>query len=184
MMAYGLLLSAGAVVAVSGRPIPAVMALLSAIAAFGTAVYSAFLFNQAKGRDLWQSALLPLHLIIQATVAGAAGLLLLDAPFDTVVGVEPTIERVLSAGLGLNLLALGAEFFSKHTTEDARVAAHLIVSGAFARRFWVVVFFAGNLLPIVLLLVGQPILASLLALIGLAVFEDLFVRAGQAIPLA
>ena len=37
-----------------------------------TAVYTAFLFGQAKGRDLWQSPLLAPHLIVQALPAGAA----------------------------------------------------------------------------------------------------------------
>ena len=40
--------------------------------AAGTAVYTAFLFGQSKGRDLWQSPLLAPHLIVQALTAGAA----------------------------------------------------------------------------------------------------------------
>src|SRR5574341_41794 len=47
-----------------------VLALLSA-------TYTAFLFSQAEGRDLWQSTLLPWHLFVQAIMAGAAGLLVL-----------------------------------------------------------------------------------------------------------
>ena len=38
--------------------------------AAGTAVYTAFLFGQSKGRDLWQSALLAPHLIVQALTGG------------------------------------------------------------------------------------------------------------------
>ena len=40
-----------------------------------TAVYTAYLFAQAKARDLWQSPLLPPHLLVQAVLAGAAALL-------------------------------------------------------------------------------------------------------------
>jgi hypothetical protein len=36
-----------------------------------TAVYTAFLFAQAKARDLWQNPLLPPHLVVQAVLAGA-----------------------------------------------------------------------------------------------------------------
>ena len=39
-----------------------------------SAVYTAFLFAQAEGRDLWQGALLPWHLLVQAVMAGAAAL--------------------------------------------------------------------------------------------------------------
>ncbi len=37
----------------------------------GVAVYTAFLFAQAEGQDLWQSPLLPFHLVVQAFVAGS-----------------------------------------------------------------------------------------------------------------
>ncbi|MCO5246241.1 MAG: polysulfide reductase NrfD [Anaerolineae bacterium] len=47
--------------------------------AVGAAIYTAFLFGQAEGRDLWQSSLLPFHLIVQALVAGSGVLLLMDA---------------------------------------------------------------------------------------------------------
>ena len=39
--------------------------------AVGAAIYTAFLFGQAEGRDLWQSTLLPFHLIVQAGMMGA-----------------------------------------------------------------------------------------------------------------
>src|ERR1051326_9380047 len=42
-----------------------------------TAVYTAYLFAQAKARDLWQNPLLPPHLVVQALILGA----LILAPF-------------------------------------------------------------------------------------------------------
>src|SRR5262249_26134294 len=56
------------------------------------AVYTAFLFGQAEGRDLWQSALLPGHLFVQALMAGAAGLLILGL----FLGLPPEAARVLA----------------------------------------------------------------------------------------
>ena len=50
--------------------------------AVGTAVYTAFLFGQAEGRDLWQSPLLPAHLLVQAVMSGAAFVLLLGIVLD------------------------------------------------------------------------------------------------------
>ncbi|HEX6624512.1 MAG TPA: 4Fe-4S dicluster domain-containing protein, partial [Pyrinomonadaceae bacterium] len=47
-----------------------------------TAVYTAYLFAQAKARDLWQNPLLPPHLFVQATLAGSAVLLPLAFWFD------------------------------------------------------------------------------------------------------
>src|SRR5207253_8643640 len=40
-----------------------------------TAVYTAYLFAQAKARDLWQNPLLPPHLLVQALLLGSAVLL-------------------------------------------------------------------------------------------------------------
>jgi formate-dependent nitrite reductase membrane component NrfD len=51
------------------EPLGAIFALLSA-------VYTAFLFAQAKGRDFWQSPMLGLHMIIHALMAGAAVILI------------------------------------------------------------------------------------------------------------
>src|SRR2546423_15591095 len=47
------------------QPVAIIFALLSA-------VYTAFLFAQAKGRDFWQSPMLGLHMIIHSVMAGAA----------------------------------------------------------------------------------------------------------------
>ena len=46
---------------------------------FFAAMYTAFLFGQCEGRDLWQTPLLPVHLVVQALMCGAAVLALLPA---------------------------------------------------------------------------------------------------------
>ena len=62
-----------------GRPLPF---------AIGAAVYTAFLFAQAEGRDLWQSPLLPFHLV-QAAMMGGAALLVMDLFMALPGGHEP-----------------------------------------------------------------------------------------------
>ncbi|HYL58188.1 MAG TPA: 4Fe-4S dicluster domain-containing protein, partial [Candidatus Acidoferrales bacterium] len=47
--------------------------------AIASACYSAFLFAQARGRDLWQSPIFLWHLLFQAVAAGASTILLADA---------------------------------------------------------------------------------------------------------
>src|SRR5438132_5576188 len=44
-----------------------------------TAVYTAYLFAQAKARDLWQNPLLPPHLLVQAFLLGSSVMLLFAA---------------------------------------------------------------------------------------------------------
>ena len=59
-----------------------VVALPAAVLAAGTAGYTAFLFGQCEGRDLWQTPLLLPVLLAQAVAAGAATLLVLAPLFD------------------------------------------------------------------------------------------------------
>jgi len=144
-----------------------------------TAVYTAYLFAQAKARDLWQSALLPPHLLVQALIAGAASLLPLVGRFEP--AAEPTLARWLAAGCALHLGMVLGEISLPHATAHARLAAHEMVRG---RYRWV--FGASILLMVVAL--GAPWLpapwAAGAALVGLLAFEHSFVQAGQAVPLA
>ena len=59
-----------------------VLALPAALLAAGTAGYTAFLFGQCEGRDLWQTPLLLPILLAQATVAGGATYSILDIVMD------------------------------------------------------------------------------------------------------
>src|SRR5215467_2442228 len=159
-----------------------------ALLALATAGYSALLFGQAEGRDFWQSPLVLPHLVLGAATAGAATLLL-AAVFLT---GDARVAQGLSGGLWLLLVAgalvLFAETFTTHASHDAARAARLLTRGAYRGRFWWGVVGAGTIVPI-LLLTGPffpagSILASLLALFGLWLWEDLWVRAGQALPLS
>jgi formate-dependent nitrite reductase membrane component NrfD len=184
MWAYSILLTIVFLIAVfRGRP-PNSLLSLTAVVGAAVALYSAFLFNQAKGRDLWQSPVLPLHRLAHALVAGAAMLILLARVTSSLESLEPTLLRVFAAGLALNLLALGAEFNSRHPTEDGEAAARLILTGRFKIHFWLGVFILGNLIPVIFLTQGWSLPAALLALLGLAIFDEVFVRAGQSIPLS
>jgi hypothetical protein len=137
--------------------------------AAGTAVYTAFLFGQSKGRDLWQSSLVAPHLIVQAVTAGAALF-------------QPSWLLVL---LPVNGLLVAAEVWGHHPTEDARRAARLIQEDP---RFSTGVLAAGHLVPLTLLWGSVSAfgatLAGALTLFGLLAWEHLYVQAPQRIPLA
>jgi Fe-S-cluster-containing dehydrogenase component/formate-dependent nitrite reductase membrane component NrfD len=162
----------------------------AAIVAILAAVYSAFLFGQAEGRDFWQSPLLFWHLIVAAALAGSALLLLCGAFAGA--STQPFLAGILIGSLLGHFLVLIAELLVPHPNADAGAAAHLIVWGGLRDRFWGYVVGVGIALPVIMLapFAGNSppaplaILASLLALYGLYVYEELWVRAGQAIPLS
>lgn len=187
LLAYGLGASAwlAASVAGSGGGLAALALPVSGLAV-AAAGYSALLFRQARGRDLWQSPLLLPHLVAAAAVAGAAGLLLVAAATGGSAGTRELLARVLAASLAAHGLLLAAELWGGHPTVDARRAARLISRGPWRRRFWGVVVTAGTLLPLLLVWAGGAgaALASALALVGLWVWEDLWVKAGQSLPLS
>ena len=135
------------------------------------AVYTAFLFGQAEGRDLWQSPLLPLHLLIQAILAGAATLLLYGFAVELSPELQTIARTALLGALTIDLVAaLPGELFMPHASEVASRAAKAITKGHHARRFWVDVVCIGHVVPIAILGLGFiefDALAALAALVGL-----------------
>jgi formate-dependent nitrite reductase membrane component NrfD len=153
---------------------------------FCAAAYTAFLFGQCEGRDLWQTPLLPAHLIVQALLCGSAVLALLP---DTLGGSTPTLAfaaPALIVTLVLHLLMLLGEVAMPHTTDNGRYGARLMTHGPFARAFWGGAVVLGGVVPLLLLLIGPSRtlagVASVLSLAGLLIFEWCFVMAGQSVP--
>ena len=143
-----------------------------------TAVYTAWLFAQAKARDLWQSPLLPPHLWIQALVAGAAALALVAMAVDA-SAVAPLLWTLAAAGLA-HLLCVWGESTLPHVTAHARLAHHEMVRGRYGSYFR-----AGIVLVTVALLAPwvTPLLA-IPALLGLLAHEHAYVQAGQSVSLS
>ncbi len=154
-------------VAVAGLPL-AVM----------TAVYTAYLFAQSKGRDLWQNPLLPPQLFVQAIIAGSAALLPFASWIDP-AAVGPLLWTLGTASLVHILFALG-EGTLTHPTAHARAAARTMLWGKYARFFWV----GATLVTISTAAPWIGVVAGPMALIGLLAHEHAYVQAGQSVPLA
>ena len=161
------------------------------IAAVLAAIYTGFLFGQAKGRDLWLSPALPMHLLVQALLAGAAILAIVGVVVASNSPTKVLLHDVLLWSLLANIfIILVGELWMPHGTQDAARAAKLLLRGPYRRHFWGVVVGLGHVLPVVLLVVvpaapiGVTFLASVCALIGLLIFEHLWLIAGQAMPLS
>ncbi len=143
-----------------------------------TAVYTAYLFAQAKARDLWQNPLLPPHLLVQGAMAGAGALVPVAASLDP-TAVGPLLWLLAGASL-VHLLMVAGETTITHATAHAHLATHEMTRGRYRGFFWV-----GMLLTLVG--VAAPwigVLAGPAALIGLLAFEHAYVQAGQSVPLA
>ena len=165
------------------------LAVPAMLLAAATAGYTAFLFGQCEGRDLWQTPLLLPTLLAQASVAGGAAYAVADLAMEV---PEPAVARwMMLGGIGACALLIAAEVVSRGTAHiEAAVAA--MTRGRYARRFWVGGVIVGLVLPgtatAAALVAGTgaalPALAGLAAVCGMWFYEDSFVRAGQSVPLS
>lgn len=160
---------------------------VTAVAAVVVAIYTAFLFAQAKGRDFWQSPSLALHMLVHSLMAGAAAFALLTLFTETSASWNSYLTNLMYATIGFNLLTLLLELTTTHPTEDAKRTVDMIVKGRYARLFYGGVILIGNLLPIGLLLLGGSTVllpvAGALVLLGIYFTEHIWVEAPQRIPL-
>jgi Ni/Fe-hydrogenase subunit HybB-like protein len=146
-----------------------------------SAIYTAFLFAQAKGRDFWQSHLAPYQMAVHAILAGGAGVILLTD------GVSTELAFALSGLLLLNLGIFASELTSSQLTNDAQKAAEMILNGRYSWHFWTAIALT-RVIPLLILFTGLAVmplqLVAAVMLVGILVTEHIWIRAPQLIPLS
>jgi Fe-S-cluster-containing dehydrogenase component/formate-dependent nitrite reductase membrane component NrfD len=165
-----------------------------------TAIYTAYLFAQAKARDLWQNPLLPPHLLVQALLLGSAVLLPIAARLEGMrssmtfidAGPPPVVASlwILAITSLVHVLMIWGEVSLTHPTAHARLAIWEMTRGRYKSEFWmgIILSVLGGALPWLALLgfasTSIGVGGAPLALIGLMMFEHAYVQAGQSVPLA
>ncbi len=168
-----------------------------------TAIYTAYLFAQAKARDMWQNPLLPPHLFVQALLLGSAVLSLLvvfhrvTVVSDEISGLIGFIRKdflallwILAASSLLHLLLICGEGSLTHPTAHARLAIWEMVRGRYRSDFWIgtLLSLVGGLVPWLAIFgvmnISVGVAGAPMALIGLMLYENAYVQAGQSVPLA
>jgi Fe-S-cluster-containing dehydrogenase component/Ni/Fe-hydrogenase subunit HybB-like protein len=163
-----------------------VPAMLAAVMAAG---YTALLFRQAEGRDLWQSTLLFPHLIAQAVMVGA-GVLAFTTPSRAVrPEADQFLVRCLVVATVLHIAFAVVEFYGGHDSKQASAAAHLATGGPYRLLFHASLLVA--LLAAALAAfswngqhLGLAVAAGVMVQVALLGYETVFVRAGQDVPLS
>ena len=152
------------------------------------AVYTAFLFAQAKGRDFWQSPTLALHMLVHSLMAGAAAFTIVALFTETGNDWMTYLKYMLYGAIGFNLLVLLFELTTTHPTVDAKRTVSMITKGRYSKLFYGGVLLVGNILPVILLAIsnGNPAMmamAGVAVLLGIYFTEHIWVEAPQRIPL-
>ena len=158
------------------------------LCAAATAGYTAFLFGQCEGRDLWQTPLLLPTLLAQAVTAGGACYSIVDLFADV---PEPNAIRwAFLAGVCVTAGLIALEATSAESPH-VEAALHQMIRGTYRDRFWfgvlVGLFTPACVLVIALATGSGPSLvaaAGVAAIAGMWAYEDSFVRAGQSVPLS
>tara|TARA_B100000929_G_scaffold240415_1_gene197551 strand:- start:60 stop:650 length:591 start_codon:yes stop_codon:yes gene_type:complete len=172
----------------SSRMFEVLAAPIAAVAA-SVAGYTAFLFAQCEGRDLWQSQILLPTLLAQTVAAGGAVWLMADL----LVGMpEPVLVRGVTIGAltATGILTL-VEVLGDHSPHVA--AAVRSMTQGDQRNHFLVGIVGGLVAPIILLIVSLMLdtqasifsfLAGILVLAGMWAYEHSYVLAGQSVPLS
>ena len=189
--AYGLVLALDLLAGIAGSsPLQTALAVPGFAAGALTAIYTAYLFSQARARDLWESPWLAPHLGVQALLAGAAALLPCAGRLDPAL-LRPLAAVMAAAGLA-HLGLVWVEAGGRRETAHARLAVHEMTGGRHGRIFWPgAALSALGVLAAAAVGAGGAVpglqngaLAAALALAGLLAYEHAYVQAGQAVPLA
>jgi Fe-S-cluster-containing dehydrogenase component/formate-dependent nitrite reductase membrane component NrfD len=143
-----------------------------------TSVYTAYLFAQSKGRDMWQNPLLVPHLLIQSLMLGAA-MMLIFAPRGPSV-VTGHLTWMLQLTILLHLALVIGEVSMPHPTAHAKLATHEMIAGRFGGFFWV------GMLMVTVGLAAPWLGVAVVPFVAIGLFahEHAWVQAGQAVPLA
>lgn len=163
---------------------------LAALNGLGVAGYTAFLFGQAEGRDLWQSRLLLWHMIGGAFAVGGGMALIAGLAMDELETSLESFAWVMLAGAVLVGLVTALELVASHGTANARIAFHHMTRGEFATEWWrgQILVVVAPIVAAILFLTGGNVLTGaaggLAAMAGVFFADDAFVKAGQSAPLS
>ncbi len=160
----------------------------TAVLAVIAAIYTAFLFAQAKGRDFWQSPALAIHMLTHSFMAGAAALLLLGAFGGVDAAWTGFLKTTLAISIVVGLFTMLAELATTHPTTEAKLTVETILKGRYRMMFWIGAVLIGNIAPLAILIFGgletlPMAVAGALALVGIWFTEKIWVEAPQRIPL-
>ena len=154
-----------------------------------TAAYTAWLFRQCQGCQLWQSPILPVQLLVQAVLTGSVALLAIELANDLSWSDTRPIIAVM---LGATVAQLLFPFIIRSLAADNREVRYAITDlerGSQARAHWSAVGLTGVALVLIAvsLGVGEVAIAWIAAppaLVALWLEDHAFVNAGQSVPLA
>lgn len=160
------------------------------VLAIPVTLYTATIMGEATARELWQTPTELIQMFLAALLAGSAILLILSKGWDD------SIKRELASILGLSAIIMFTMFMGEYyfghmkAEEVAATIAFVKPGGEYHIYFWVAMTFA-FIVPAILVFISLKnrtntflYLASIIALVGLYMAKDVWLKIPQLLPLS
>ncbi len=141
------------------------IAVLGAIFAFLTVVYTGLLLGYSQPIALWRTALLPVLFFVSAVSTGIMAIVLIGQYQGVAETQLALLARIDAVILIFEMFVLIAFLYNAYRTIESRFSAKRMLSGAVAPAFWLGVVACGLLIPFFLEL--TEIASAFAAVLGL-----------------
>jgi formate-dependent nitrite reductase membrane component NrfD len=123
--------------------------IAAGVLAFGVTVYSGFVVGFVNGIKFWNSALMPVLVVVGGLAGGSAVLLAIGAytsavDFSTIQSFARFILVFYVASIFIQL------WVATYSSPVAKDSARLLLSGSLAGLFWIVIILIGVVIPLIL----------------------------------
>lgn len=156
---------------------------ISAPAAVLTAIYTAFLFAQAKGRAFWDNKMSIFMMLFHAIILGLIALsLVLSRNIQSEVNM---VELIHVCNIAITLW-----LFKGSKVLESKIVSDSILKGSYKLHFWLLAILIGNVLPLALFFtdasysIATFYITSAMILVGVVITNYLFVKVPQQIALS
>jgi formate-dependent nitrite reductase membrane component NrfD len=165
-----------------------VFKVISAILAFGVAMYSGFVVSYVSGIKLWNSAIMPVLFLASGLAGGFAILMAIN-----LFGVSLLLERFaqfLQLMLVVYAILIGFHLWAtSYSSQSAKDSVKQILVGRISGMFWGIVIAVGVVIPLAILYFANyntatlPLIAVICVILGSLALRYVILKAGMYSPL-
>ena len=145
-----------------------VIAVLGAVFAFFTVVYTGLLLGYSQPIALWRTALLPVLFFVSAVSTGIMAIVFTGQFLGVEAAQLALLAKIDAVVLLLEMFVVAVFMYNAYRTIESKYSAKRILAGAVAPAFWLGVVACGLVIPFFLeLFGGEGLAAGLAAVLGL-----------------
>lgn len=159
------------------------------VLAIPTTLYTAMLMGLATARELWQTPVEFVQMMLAATLSGSAFMLLLNKKFSWELNRDMAIVLLISTVSAL-IIYMGEYTFGPGKAEEVAATLAYVKGGEYTTMFWIGMVVA-FIIPAVLTLLSilnktttMLVLAGASALVGLWIVKHVWLMIPQLLPMS